>query len=154
MQNDLSAIHALYRIDNSIATAGQPTQDQLHAIKNVGFEAVINLALPASDNALLSESSVVTELGMIYTHIPVDFKNPTEPDFRAFCGIMDALKGRRIFVHCAANKRVSAFLFLYRVLSQHVETVEAERDLKAVWQPDEIWNRFVQERLSRSVQTA
>ena len=115
---------------------------------------MINLALPTSDKALQNESSVVTELGMIYAHIPVDLKNPTEADFRAFCGIMDALKGRKIFVHCAANKRVSAFVFLYRVLSQHVEIAETERDLKGVWQPDEIWSRFVQERLSRSVQTA
>ena len=78
----------------------------------------------------------------------MDFQNPSEGDFRAFCEIMEALRGRRVFVHCVANKRVSAFVFLYRVGRQRVEIAEAERDLKVVWQPDEVWSQFIQEQLS------
>jgi hypothetical protein len=43
--------------------------------------------------------------------------------------------------------RVSAFLFLYRVLHQDVAIPDAERDLHAIWQPDEVWTKFIQTQL-------
>jgi len=116
-------------------------------VREAGFEAVINLALPISDNALANEGSVVTGLGMSYVHIPVDFKAPTSPDFRAFCRVMAAFDDRPVFIHCAANKRVSAFVFLYRVLYKGTALPEAERDLHAIWQPDQVWRRFIEEQL-------
>jgi protein tyrosine phosphatase (PTP) superfamily phosphohydrolase (DUF442 family) len=116
-------------------------------VREAGFEAVINLALPTSDNAIANEGSVVTGLGMSYVHIPVDFKAPTSQDFRAFCRVMEAFDERPVFVHCAANKRVAAFVFLYRVLCQRISRSEAEREMHKVWKPDEIWSRFIEEQL-------
>jgi protein tyrosine phosphatase (PTP) superfamily phosphohydrolase (DUF442 family) len=110
---------------------------------------VVNLALPTSDNALENEGSLVTALGMSYVHIPVNFDRPTPDDFRAFCGVMDAFQDRRVFVHCAANKRVSAFVFLYRIVRQRCDRAETERDLQAVWKPDSVWSRFIAEQLAR-----
>src|ERR1700757_3355019 len=116
----LSGIYNFRSIDDKLGTAGQPTEEQFQAVRDAGFEAVINLALPTSDNALPHEGGIVTGLGMAYVHIPVNFQAPTAQDFRAFCGAMRAFEGRRIFVHCAANMRVSAFVYLYRVLHEHV----------------------------------
>ena len=153
----LSDIYNFRHINERLGTAGQPTEAQLQLVREAGFEGVINLALPTSDNALGSEGSIVTGLGMFYVHIPVDFKRPTAQDFRAFCGVMEAMQDRRVFVHCAANMRVSAFVFLYRVLRQRVSASEAERDLHAIWQPDEVWGQFIREQLEwdgRSPQNA
>jgi protein tyrosine phosphatase (PTP) superfamily phosphohydrolase (DUF442 family) len=147
-QKLLEEIYAFRRVGPELGTGGQPTAAQFRAIRAAGFEAVINLALPTSDNALANEGSVVTGLGMVYVHIPVDFKAPTAEDFRRFCGIMDTLSERRVFVHCAANMRVSAFVFLYRVLRQQVPAGEAERDLRAIWEPDGVWSDFIQRRLA------
>src|SRR5262249_31987712 len=108
---------------------------------------VINLALPTSDNALANEGSIVTALGMSYAHLPVNFQAPMAEDFKAFCGLMKAFEGRRVFVHCAANMRVSSFIFLYRVLHQNVPRPNAERDLRAIWDPDEVWSRFIETQL-------
>src|SRR5438477_2596943 len=129
----LASIYSFSAVGDKLGTAGQPRQEQFRMVHEAGFEAVINLALPTSDNALANEGSVVTGLGMSYVHIPVDFKAPTSQDFRAFCRVMDAFNERRVFVHCAANKRVSAFVFLYRVLCQRVALPEAERDLHTIW---------------------
>jgi protein tyrosine phosphatase (PTP) superfamily phosphohydrolase (DUF442 family) len=144
----LFEIYGFRAVGDRLGTAGQPTQPQFRAVQESGFEAVINLALPTSDNALANEGSVVTSLGMSYVHIPVDFKAPTSRDFRAFCRVMEAFDGRPVFVHCAANMRVSAFVFLYRVMVQNVAAAEAERDLYAIWQPDEVWSRFIQDELT------
>ena len=131
----LSEIYNFRALGEKLGTAGQPSEDQFRAVRAAGFEAVINLALPTSDNALPIEGSIVTGLGMAYVHIPVDFKSPDAQDFQTFCRMMTVFEGRRVFVHCAANMRVSAYLFLYRVLHQRVGVVEAEKDLHAIWQP-------------------
>ena len=143
----LSEIYSFRAVGDHLGTAGQPTPEQFQMIRNAGFEAVINLALATSDNALANEGSIVTGLGMSYVQIPVDFKNPTARDFRVFCRVMDAFDNRPVFVHCAANMRVSTFVFLYRVLCGGVAVAEAERDMRAIWQPDEVWTRFIQDQL-------
>ena len=143
----LTEIYNFRRVGERLGTAGQPTEDQFRMIRDAGFEVVVNLALPTSDNALPNEGSIVTGLGMSYAHIPVNFQTPTAADFRAFCGLMEAFYGRRVFVHCAANMRVSAFLFLYRVLHQHVSVNDAEHDLHAIWEPDQVWSRFIENQL-------
>jgi len=143
----LSEIYNFRSLGERLGTSGQPTAEQLQKVREAGFQAVINLALPTSDNALPNEGSLVTGLGMSYVHIPVDFKAPTSQDFGAFCRVMEAFQDRPVFVHCAANMRVSAFVFLFRVLRQGSTVAEAERDLHAIWQPDEVWSRFIQEQL-------
>src|SRR5689334_3094423 len=107
----LSEIRSFHPVGDKLGTAGQPTESKFQTVREAGFETVINLALPTSDNALANEGSVVTGLGMTYVHIPVDFKTPTTDDFNTFSRMMDAFTERPVFVHCAANKRVSAFVF-------------------------------------------
>jgi protein tyrosine phosphatase (PTP) superfamily phosphohydrolase (DUF442 family) len=143
----LSEIYNFRPIGERLGTAGQPAEDQFSTIHGAGFEAVINLALPTSDNALADEGSIVTSLGMSYVHIPVNFQAPTSTDFHTFCHVMAAFEKRRVLVHCAANKRVSAFVFLYRVLIERVGIADAERDLRAIWEPDEVWSRFIKDQL-------
>jgi protein tyrosine phosphatase (PTP) superfamily phosphohydrolase (DUF442 family) len=147
---NLSEIYNFRSLGDRLGTAGQPTEEEFYSIRDAGFEAVINLALPTSDNALPHEGSLVTGLGMAYVHIPVNFQAPTPRDFRAFCGAMDAFADRPVFVHCAANMRVSAFMFLYRVLRQRASPADAARDLHAIWQPDQVWDCFIQEQLKES----
>jgi len=65
-----------YQMTESIATAGQPTQDQFLEIKETGVKVVINLAMPDGANALADEGSIVSRLGMVYIHIPVPWEAP------------------------------------------------------------------------------
>ena len=149
LNDALAGIYNFRLIDETLGTAGQPREEQFAAIAKAGYQAVVNIALPTSDNALANEGSIVTRLGMSYFHIPVDFGAPKAEDFQEFCGIMKALENRKIFVHCAANMRVSAFIYLYRVLLRETPAAVAEADLKAIWEPNPAWTRFIQEQLSR-----
>jgi protein tyrosine phosphatase (PTP) superfamily phosphohydrolase (DUF442 family) len=154
MPPDLTGILHFRAISPRLGTAGQPTAAQFAMIREAGYEVVVNLALPTSDNALVNEGSLVTGLGMAYVHIPVDFARPTAADFEAFAGVLDAFRSRRIFVHCAMNMRVSAFVFLYRVLRGEATRGEAWHDLKAIWEPDPTWARFIEELLSAGGDTS
>lgn len=144
-----SDIYNYHAIDDHLSTGGQPTPSQIKMIQQNGFDAVINLALATSDNAIPNEGSLVAGYGMKYVHIPVEFSAPESRDFHFFCGVMHSLRDQSVFVHCAANMRVSAFLFLYRVLFSGVDPMEAERDLHAIWEPDEVWSQFIQQELKR-----
>jgi protein tyrosine phosphatase (PTP) superfamily phosphohydrolase (DUF442 family) len=143
----LSEINNFHPLGDKIATSGQPTEAQFRQIREAGFDTVINLALPTSDNAIPNEGSLVTGLGMSYIHIPVNFKEPASQDFRAFCRVMRAFEDRRVFVHCAANMRVSAFMYLYRVIVKDVPASEARRDLVAIWHPDDVWGKFIEQQI-------
>jgi protein tyrosine phosphatase (PTP) superfamily phosphohydrolase (DUF442 family) len=145
----LSDIYSYRAIGEKLGTAGQPTEPQFQEIQEAGFHAVINLALPTSDNAIPHEQSLVHGLGMYYCHIPVEFKAPTSDDFQSFCKVMDALENQRVFVHCAANMRVSVFVFVYRVLRKQASYFQAQEDMLAIWEPDEVWSRFIQEQLEQ-----
>jgi protein tyrosine phosphatase (PTP) superfamily phosphohydrolase (DUF442 family) len=139
----LSEIHNYLRITDQVGTAGQPTAEEFALIAREGFEVVINLALPISDNAIPNEGGIVTGLGMSYVHIPVDFEAPQLADYRMFSGMMSSCGERRVFVHCTANKRVAAFVYLHRVEAGGVPEETARRDLEKIWRPDGLWAELI-----------
>ena len=148
----LNHIRNFLRLEDRLATSGMPQPDDFAALRQAGFEVVINLALPTSDNALPNEGELVSAQGMTYVHIPVQFDAPQLADFERFTRAMDACAGQKVFVHCAANMRVSAFVFLHRLKHGAVRTT-AESDLKRIWQPDGVWLEFVNQRLAKIEQS-
>jgi protein tyrosine phosphatase (PTP) superfamily phosphohydrolase (DUF442 family) len=144
----LEQIRNYYPIDVHIATAGQPTADQFKTIKQAKFDLIINLALADSPNAITDEGELIRQLEMDYIHIPVDFKAPTLDDLNTFFAVIDQHQDKRIFVHCALNWRVSAFIFLYKRIRQHVPASDAFSAMKAVWKPDNTWQQFIESALA------
>ena len=113
----LQAIPKVRAIDDRLVTSGQPTEAQLGAIADAGYATVINLGLHDDPRySLPDERATVEGLGLAYVHIPVAFGAPTEDDLLRFFDAMRAHAGQRLWVHCAANLRVSAFLGLWRVI--------------------------------------
>jgi uncharacterized protein (TIGR01244 family) len=127
-----------------LATSGQPSEAQLAEIAAAGFETVVNLALHDDPRySLADERASVESLGMAYVHIPVQFKAPADADLDAFCDAMDARADAHVWVHCAANMRVTAFVGLYRVLRQGWSEDEAFALMRDIWEPDEVWAAFI-----------
>jgi NAD+ diphosphatase len=143
----LQAVFAFLPMGERIGTAGQPSAEQFELIKQSGYRTVINLALENSPGALADEARIVAGLDLDYVHIPVDFGAPQADDLQKFFEAMDAHQDRKVFVHCIANKRVSAFLFLYRVLKLGQPIAEAEMALHRIWTPDPVWQDFIERSL-------
>ncbi|HEY9694745.1 MAG TPA: protein tyrosine phosphatase family protein [Oculatellaceae cyanobacterium] len=143
--NDIENIYNFLKISDSITTAGQPTTEQFTLIKLSNYQVVINLALFDSPNALPNEESIVKSLGMEYIHIPVIWENPTIEDMTRFFSVIKNFSNKQIFIHCAANKRVSAFIYLYRIIHQGLNKEEAQKDLHRIWIPNERWQNFIQQ---------
>ncbi len=80
---------------------------------------------------------------MAYIHIPVDFKNPSEKDFDRFSDLLGGLNWDDTWIHCAANMRVSAFIYRYRCEVLNEDREEAKKDLKKIWEPIGVWKKFI-----------
>lgn len=150
--DSLASIFNYLPLSPSLVTSGQPTEAQLAAVKAAGFRRVINLAPHGLENSLPDEAGVVARLGMDYVHIPVDFKNPTDADFAAFCNAMAQAKDQKVLVHCAANMRVSAFMYRYRTQVLGEDKAVVERDLHRIWKPFGAWTDFIDRETAKSSQ--
>jgi protein tyrosine phosphatase (PTP) superfamily phosphohydrolase (DUF442 family) len=141
--NRLEDIYNFLKLSKSIATAGQPTATQFSAISESGYQIVVNLALLESLNALLDEQAIVEAQGMHYINIPVIWDNPTLENIKRFFSVMETNADKNVFVHCAANMRVSVFMYLYRLIHERSSNEDAKRDLHQIWVPNEIWQKFI-----------
>ena len=136
-----------------LATSGQPSEAQIGEIATAGYQVIINLALHDDPRySLPDERATVSGLGLDYVHVPVRFDQPTRADLIAFMDAMDRSAGRKIWVHCAANMRVTAFLGIYRALRQGWQKDDAFALMDEIWQPNEVWSRFIEEVLAASPQ--
>ena len=127
-----------------LATAGQPSAAQLREVAEAGFEVVVNLGLLDPRYCLPDEAGLVPALGLEYHHIPVDFQAPQLEDLQRFFGVMDAIRGKEMFVHCAANKRVSSFVSLYGQARLGWSLTQAKALIARVWQPNDVWAQFIE----------
>ena len=133
------------QLTERLASSGQPTAAQLGEIAAAGYEVVVNLAMPDHEQSIDEEGSLVTGLGMQYLHIPVPFDAPEEAHLAAFSGYLDAVKERKVWVHCIVNMRVSAFMYRYLQERRGWTAEQATTPILRGWLPqmDPVWQDFV-----------
>jgi [ribosomal protein S5]-alanine N-acetyltransferase len=139
---------------DSLWTSGQLSSSDILRLPGFGIEAVINLALPTASNALPGEAEAVTGQGITFVQIPVPWDKPEPKHLQEFFGVMDAFGGRRVWVHCALNFRVSAFVYLYRRLRLGEEHEAALDPLRTVWRPNPTWQAFIEQSVANPAQGA
>lgn len=131
-------------VSDEIATSGQPGREDFREIANAGYSAVVNLGTGTSPDSVPDEREVVTGAGMTYHHIPVVWTSPGLSDLDRFFSVMDSLRGKKVWVHCVVNKRVTAFMYLYSLLRLGLSEEEARAPMDAVWEPDGVWTGFIE----------
>ena len=144
--NALTDIYNYYPLPEGLGSSGQPSPKQFADIRAAGFDVVLNLAMPTSENALAEEGRLVSETGMTYVHIPVPWEAPNAEHLKQFFAVVDAMRaqGQEVWVHCAANYRASAFVYKYLTLRQGLSPEQASTPLLAQWLPqmDENWRKI------------
>ncbi len=131
------------KVSERIASSGQPNREQFKSIAEAKYQVVINLAMPNSDTAILEEGNIVTALEMLYVHIPVPFDAPNMNHLCQFIKVMDAFSNQKIWVHCVANYRASAFLYHYQRLICGATPEDAKKVMLPSWTPNEVWQNFM-----------
>lgn len=141
----MSNIYNYYKVSETLACSGQPREGQLATLAAEGYRVVINLGLLDTKYSLKDEATSVKELGMEYIHIPVQFDNPQIDELALFIKSMSDHPNERVFVHCAANYRASCFTGLHLLSKGEMDEEEMMAFIEEVWQPDNIWEMFLEE---------
>ena len=146
----MQGIYNFIQVQPDLATSGAVSAESFAGLHTDGYDIVINLLPDDSKYAVAGEAEIVADLGMDYVYIPVDFAAPVASNYDDFVAAMQATEGKKIWVHCAANWRVSSFVSLYgeRELGWTRSTAEALVE-KAWGEPDEVWKQFIAETRAR-----
>lgn len=131
-------------VSDTISSSGQPKSEDFSKIHNAGFQLVINLAMPSSDKLFAKEAQIILDLGMFYFRIAVPFDNPKPMHLRSFFSLMRLFEGKKCWIHCSKNYRVSAFLYQYFRLVLGYNKEKCSHVLLDSWLPNEIWSRYMQ----------
>lgn len=135
------------RVDERVTTSGAVDAERLAALRQEGYDVVINLMPDDSPHAVAGEGDIVSGQGITYVPIPVDFAEPTQADLDAFFAAMDANADKQVHVHCAVNARVSAFYSLYAMRQGRWSAAESDDHIRGIWDPAEYpaWQAFIAE---------
>jgi protein tyrosine phosphatase (PTP) superfamily phosphohydrolase (DUF442 family) len=102
----------------------------------------------ASPHALPDEAELARQRALAYHHIPVDFSAPSAENYAAFERALDSFASeQRVYVHCAANMRVSAFIAIYGTRRFGWSLARAEQHIAEVWEPNPVWRAFLDTQL-------
>ena len=132
------------QVSDRLSTSGAINPAALDVMAAEGYRVLINLLPDESPHALSDEAELAHARGLAYHYIPVDFKAPRREDYEAFEAALQAAGDQKTYVHCAANMRVSAFVALYGPRHFGWDAARAAAHLSEVWQPDEVWQGFLE----------
>lgn len=84
-----------------------PTRDEVAALAGAGFRSIVNNRPDGEKDSPMTSAeteAVAAEQGLAYRHIPVEGRNPSEKDVRAFTEALSTLP-RPIYACCRSGGR-------------------------------------------------
>jgi hypothetical protein len=131
----------------NMVSSGMPNQGHFETLKGMGVTKVIDL-IPGDRK---EGASLMNELNLTYYNIQVEWGNPTLKNFHEYILIMKQFnKSEGItLTHCRLNWRGAVFTYLYRVTQLNESEELAKQDMLAIWVPNEIWQGFINEVISK-----
>ncbi len=110
-----------------ISIAGQPTAEDLAALKAEGYTGVVNLRHDGEPEQPLSsaaEGDLVRQDGLEYLHYAVGGAPLTFQGVAAVCDLLDRHADGKVLVHCKRGGRALALVLLHLAKSQNWPTDE------------------------------
>jgi protein tyrosine phosphatase (PTP) superfamily phosphohydrolase (DUF442 family) len=108
-----------------IVTGGQPTAEQLAALKRAGCEVVLDIREPTEPRPYPTPDAV-RAAGLEYINIPFGHGEIADATFDRILRTVRELSGRkRVLFHCSSGNRVGAALIPYLMLDQGFEEDDA-----------------------------
>jgi uncharacterized protein (TIGR01244 family) len=101
------------QITPEITIGGQPHTADIKALKERGFQTVINLRAPDEKNLLEDEKRLVEESGMDYASIPVTPQLLDEAAVHRFATSVAPKSSQPVYVHCGSGGRAGLLALLH-----------------------------------------
>jgi protein tyrosine phosphatase (PTP) superfamily phosphohydrolase (DUF442 family) len=120
----LSGVANACQILPNVISGGQPTADQLKALKAAGGDIVLDLRDPMEPRPV-DEPAVVRELGMEYVNIPVQAGALDDATLERILAVLRSAGDRTVFFHCGSGGRVGGALIPHFILDHGMEEQDA-----------------------------
>ena len=108
----------------NVITGGQPTAEQLKALKEAGGGIILDLRDPMEPRPV-DEASLVRELGMEYVNVPVRAGSLDDSTLERILSVLRGAGERTVFFHCGSGSRVGGALIPYFILDEGMEEQDA-----------------------------
>jgi protein tyrosine phosphatase (PTP) superfamily phosphohydrolase (DUF442 family) len=108
----------------NVVTGGQPTAEQLKALKEAGAGIVLDLRDPMEPRPI-DEPALVRQLGLEYINIPVRAGSLDDTTLEHILTVLRGAGDRTVFFHCGSGSRVGGALIPYFILDQGLEEQDA-----------------------------
>jgi protein tyrosine phosphatase (PTP) superfamily phosphohydrolase (DUF442 family) len=131
-QPGLESIVRLHHFTPQLSSAGLPKPEHFAALAAAGYEVVINL-VPSGKMGERDERELVEAAGMRYHHVAVDWSHPKVDDVVQAVDLLERYRDRKVLVHCTANARASAVVYLYRTLRLGAPEPEELALMTRIW---------------------
>jgi len=132
-----NSIDNFHRISHQVATGGQPTPEQVKALADEGFNAIVNLREDSEFNDGL-QFRAARAAGIRFVRVPVSMTNPTDASVAKFLAVTDEEELYPVYVYCAEGNRAAAYWMIRRVLRDGwtLEKAEAEAVRAGLTKPE------------------
>ena len=135
------------KVNAKISAGGQPSEEDIAALKASGVRKIINLRRAGEANQPLdpaAEGEVAKRAGLEYAHIPVDPKNLDPSSAEAVAKAIEDSSGP-VYVHCAAGGRAVTHALLAEAKAQGSSAEKVFKKAEEIGTPitDEGFKAFV-----------
>ena len=121
------AIDRFHRITERVAIGGQPTPEQITALSDDGFNAVINLREETEINDG-PQAHAARNSGMMFIRVPVSREAPADAAVERFLVATDDQALYPIYIYCLSGDRAAAFWMIRRVVRDGWVMADAEAE--------------------------
>ncbi|HIP61682.1 MAG TPA: hypothetical protein EYG98_03920 [Sulfurovum sp.] len=136
-------------IHKNLMTSALPQESDFSLMADDGYEIVISMCQSEDSLTLDNEDAMVTNAGMKYLHLPVDYYEPTMMDYTLLRDILNTIADKKVWLHCTKNYRVSAFMYLYNILERGADRQMAKMSMNSIWKPTDAWENMIEETLEK-----
>ena len=126
----VESIDQFHRVTERVATGGQPTPEQVTALANDGFVAVLNLREESEFNDG-PQARAARDAGIQFVRIPVSREKPSDAAVEKFLAVTDDEAVYPVFIYCASGNRAAALWMVRRVLRDGWTLEKAETEATA-----------------------
>jgi uncharacterized protein (TIGR01244 family) len=121
------------KVDAVVACGGATEAGALEALKNDGFQAVINLREATEAGANIEENAAKAKaLGLNYIHLPLNGQSPQAKTVDDFLSAVSNTANHPVFIHCGSANRVGAVWLIKRVLKDGWTVPKATEEAKII----------------------
>jgi uncharacterized protein (TIGR01244 family) len=121
------------RVDATVACGGATPADSLPHLREMGFNAVINLRQADESGAEIETARRTAEdAGLRYVHIPMNGSNPQPETADAFLAAVQDPANSPVYIHCGTANRVGAMWLIKRVVVDGWDVDRATQEARQI----------------------